>query len=102
METMTEPGTETRIGELSKRVDFGFEQVDHRFDRVEGDLREIRADMKAGFDKVEEGMKAGFEAMDAKWDAKFDSLNRTIIYLLGGSLSVALAAIFAAFFHAAP
>lgn len=77
MATMTEQGTEKRVDELSKRVDFGFEQVDkrfeqvdkrfeqidkrfdrferdvdRRFDRVEGEVRELRADMKDGFDSL--------------------------------------------------
>lgn len=67
---MTEQGTEKRVDELSKRVDFGFEQVDkrleqidkrfdrferdvdRRFDRVEGEVRELRAEMKDGFDSL--------------------------------------------------
>ena len=81
METMTETGTEKRVDELSKRVDSGFqemskrvdfgfqemskrvdfgfaqvdrrfEQIDRRFDRVEDDARELRAEMKSGFDSM--------------------------------------------------
>jgi hypothetical protein len=59
METVTEAGTEKRVDELSKRVDLGFAQVDkrmddfqgetrERFNRVEGDIRELRSDMKTG------------------------------------------------------
>jgi hypothetical protein len=44
-------------------------------------------------------MRSGFGAMDAKLDAKFDSLNRTIIVLLGGSLSVVTGGLIAAAFH---
>jgi hypothetical protein len=67
MGTMTETGTEKRVDELSKRVDFGFEQVDRRFDRVEGDvkerfvrveadIRELRTETKAGFDSLQQLM----------------------------------------------
>jgi hypothetical protein len=63
METMTEVGTEKRVDELSKRVDSGFAQVDkriddfqgetrERFNRAEGDIRELRSDMKTGFDSL--------------------------------------------------
>ncbi len=139
---MTEPGTETRIDELSKRVDFGFEQTNQRLGRVEDDLREMRAETTARFDKVDarfdkidarfdkidarfekvdrrfgrfdDKMQAGFERVDGEFlavrremkegfdmvGARFDSLYRTIIYLLGGSLSVATAGILAAAFHA--
>jgi tetrahydromethanopterin S-methyltransferase subunit G len=85
METMTVDGTEKRIDELSKRMDFGFEQVDHRFEQidrrfeqVEGQIVELRADTKAGF----------------------ESLNRTIIYLLGGALSVICSGVLALVLHA--
>jgi hypothetical protein len=49
METMTVPGAEKQIDELSKRVDFGFEQTNQRLGRVEDDLRELRAEMNVGF-----------------------------------------------------
>jgi hypothetical protein len=52
METMTETGTEKRVDELSKRVDFGFKQMNQRIGRVEDDVRELRAETKAGFDTV--------------------------------------------------
>ena len=45
METMTEPGTDKQLDELSKRVDFGFAQTNQRLVRVEDDLR-------AGFGRV--------------------------------------------------
>lgn len=78
---MTETGTEKRVDELSKRVDFGFEQLSSRVDfgfeqvsrrldltersigerfgeanqrvlGVEGELRELRSEMKSGFDSL--------------------------------------------------
>jgi hypothetical protein len=81
MGTMTETGTEKRVDELSKRVEFGFEQlssrVDFGFDQVNrrldqsgkstgdrfGDanqrilgveiqIRELRSEMKSGFDSI--------------------------------------------------
>jgi uncharacterized protein (UPF0335 family) len=96
METMTVDGTEKRVDELAKRMDFGFEQTNERLGRVEQDIREVRGEVK----DVGIAMKNGFDAMDAKWDAKFDRLNRTIVYLLGGSLSVLTAGLLAASVHA--
>jgi hypothetical protein len=52
METMTADGTEKRVDELSKRVDFGFEQTSQRLARVEDDVRALRVEMKAGFDQI--------------------------------------------------
>jgi uncharacterized coiled-coil DUF342 family protein len=110
METMTETGTEKRVDELSKRVDRGFErvdrgfeqvdrgfeQVDKRFEQVEGEIRDVRSEVH----ELRIDTKRGFERMESKFDAKFDSLNRTIIYLLGGSLSVLTAGVIAAAFRA--
>src|ERR1700733_11978750 len=74
METMTETGTEKRVDELSKRVDFGFEQTSKRMDfgfallakgsddlrsdmhenfaRVDDDVRELRSELKTGVDAL--------------------------------------------------
>jgi tetrahydromethanopterin S-methyltransferase subunit G len=93
METMTEIGTEKRLDELSNRVDHGFAQIDQRFaqvdqrlDRVDADIRELRGDLKRGFEIIE---------------SRFDSLQRTIILVLGGAVTTlvggAIAAAFAAF-----
>lgn len=38
------------VDERFKQVDQRFDQVDQRFDRVEADIREIRTEMKAGFE----------------------------------------------------
>lgn len=84
---MTETGTEKRVDELSKRVDFGFDQlskrmdfaseqvdrrfeqidqrferIDRRFDRVEDDARELRSEMKSGFDSLHRLMIRFFAA----------------------------------------
>jgi hypothetical protein len=95
MATMTESSTDARLHELSKRVDQRFEQVDRRFDRVDADIREVRGEVH----ELRSEMRTGFAALDAKFDAKFDSLNRTIIVLLGGSLSVVTGGLIAAAFH---
>lgn len=68
--------TDDRLGERFDRVDERFDhveecfkQVDHRFDRGETDLRELRVDMKGGFDRI---------------DARFDALQRTLFLAAAG------------------
>jgi phage-related protein len=53
METMTAPTTEQRLDEISKRVDRGF-------NRIEGDIRELRTEIKA----VDEGLRSEIKAVD--------------------------------------
>jgi len=89
METMTEPGTLKRIDERSDRIEGDVRDV-------KGDVREVRAEIR----ELRSETKIGFETLDAKFDAKFDRLNRTIVYLLGGSLSVLAGALVAAVLHA--
>jgi hypothetical protein len=71
-----------------KRVDERFEDVDRRFDEVD---RKFDA-VDRRFDKVEATMKAGFEHLDTKFDAKFDALNRTMIYVGSGLIGTLIAA----------
>jgi DNA anti-recombination protein RmuC len=57
-----------RFDEVDKRfdqVDKRFEQVDRRFDRVEADIRELRVDMKRGFDSIHRTMVLGFVSLFA-------------------------------------
>jgi hypothetical protein len=107
METMTETGTEKRVDELSRRVDFGFEQANRRIGRVEDDLRELRSDMKAGFEKVDgefiavrSEMKAGFDkvtdefvAVRGEMKAGFDVMQRQMTRFFAGTLASIVAGI---------
>jgi tetrahydromethanopterin S-methyltransferase subunit G len=93
MVIMADPGTERRIDELSKRVDFGFEQTNHRIDelskrmdfgfaqtnqrltRVEDDVRALRTEMKDGFD----GVNNRFDDVNNRFDdvnKRFDDFNK--------------------------
>jgi predicted nucleic acid-binding Zn-ribbon protein len=78
-------GIDRRFDQVDKR----FDQVDQRFDRVEDDIRELRSDMKKGF-----------EAVDKKFDAKFDSLQRNMttwfIAMFSATITLAAAVIAAA------
>jgi hypothetical protein len=79
--TPEETWTAPRLDELSERVKAGFEKAD-------ADVREVRGDMKAGFEKADEKMEDGFAKVDAtfgevrsemkagfeRFDEKFDKL----------------------------
>ena len=62
MATMTENSTEKRLVDLRSEVHRGFGQVDRRFDRIEGDIRELRSDVKAGSDGLRTELKTGDDA----------------------------------------
>jgi DNA anti-recombination protein RmuC len=72
MEAMTKSWTDERLEErfdaIDRRfdavdqrfaeVDRRFDAVDQRFDRIEGEIRDLRLEMKAGFDRVDERFEA--------------------------------------------
>jgi DNA anti-recombination protein RmuC len=88
MEALRKSWTDDRLDEFSRRVDERFDQVDKRFDqvdkrfdkvderfeKVDKDIREVRAEMKAGFDRVADELR---------------SLHRMLIWF-SGTLSVSL------------
>jgi hypothetical protein len=79
MEAMREAWTDERLDDLTVRMDRGF-------DRVDGDLRELRVEMDARFDRVEgrfdraEGrmdrLEGKMERLETKMDKRFDSMWR--------------------------
>lgn len=44
---------DVRLGRVEVRVDEGFKQMDKRFEKFEGELREQRRETKAGFDGMQ-------------------------------------------------
>jgi hypothetical protein len=68
MEAMREAWTDERLDDLSRRMDRGFERVDR-------DLRDLRADMDARFDRLE---------------TNFHALQRTIIQVGGGLIGTVI------------
>ncbi len=66
------------VDERFKQVDERFKQVDHRFDRVETDLRELRVEMKGGFDKI---------------DVRFDAMQRTLFLAAAGIVAALIGVI---------
>jgi hypothetical protein len=63
METMTrENWTDARLDDLSHRMDQGFEKIDR-------DIRDLRAEMNGRFDRI---------------DARFDGMQRTLFLAAAG------------------
>jgi hypothetical protein len=67
METMRSTWTDERLDDLTARMDKGF-------DRVDTDVRELRAEMNARFERVD----SRFERVDAR----FDSMQRMMLGML--------------------
>jgi hypothetical protein len=89
MESMRESWTDKRLDDFRG-------EVDHRFDRVEADLRALRIESRTEFGALRGEMKSGFERMDERFermdersDERFDALHRLMIQL-GGLLVAAL------------
>ncbi|HEU4737778.1 MAG TPA: hypothetical protein VFS54_01715 [Solirubrobacterales bacterium] len=82
-----ETWTDERLGDLVKRIDKGFGatkveirdlrvHTDKGFARVDSDIRELRVEMR----QMRADLKEGFDRMDAR----FDALQRTMIISLAG------------------
>lgn len=84
--------TDPRIDDLSKKVDDGFARVDARFEKLEkkydGNVGELRGEMKAGFERADAKMEGLFERADAKMDAGFDKFDKKFDRLMWGLVAV--------------
>lgn len=80
-----EKWTDERLDDLNKKVDDGFADMKAEmragFARVDGEIKELRSEMNARFNKVDER----FDSINER----FEALNRTLI----GGLFVVVAAI---------
>ncbi len=63
-----------RVDERFEQVDKRFEQVDKRFEQVYEELRELRLDTKAGFERTHRLMIQGILALSAAYMAGFAGL----------------------------
>jgi hypothetical protein len=97
-----------------ERMDDLKENVNQRFDRVDGTIGELRADGRSGrkqtgdeFAKARSVMKAGFERIEKKFDdkieglqaemnARFDSMQRTMIVCFTGMTASIVASVIGA------
>jgi len=69
MEQMRSSWTDERLDDLSHRVADGFNRVDE-------EIRSMRAEINARFD-----------AQNSRFDARFDALQRTMLQLGGGMIA---------------
>ncbi len=57
------------------------ERIDEAFDRIDTDIRELRVEMKRGFERIDkkfEKVDGKFDAMQSEMNQRFDSLQRTM------------------------
>jgi len=74
MHVMRESWTDARLDDFRSEVDRRFDEVDRRFDKVEGEIRELRSEMKAGFESVHRTMVQGVVALSASFIAGFAAM----------------------------
>jgi hypothetical protein len=74
MHVMRESWTDARLDDFRTDVDRRFDEVDKRFDKVEGEIRELRSEMKAGFESVNRTMVHGVVALSAAFIAGFAAM----------------------------
>jgi uncharacterized coiled-coil DUF342 family protein len=88
-----ETWTDERLDDLTSGMNRGFDRVDTDIREVRGEVSELRQEMKAGFERVNDEfkevraeMKAGFDRVDdefkevrAEMNQRFDAMNRTMV-----------------------
>jgi len=90
---MREAWTDDRLDDLVRHVDQGFEVVNHRFDRVEADLRELRVEMNTRLGSMDTRIDKRFEEVDGRLDA----MQRTMLTMMA-SMMVGFVAVLASVF----
>jgi len=76
MEAMGAKWSSERLDDLNRRVEHGFNHVD-------ADLREIRGEVRGLRGEIRGEMGSRFERVDAR----FDALQRTMLQLGGGAIA---------------
>jgi hypothetical protein len=74
MHVMRESWTDARLDDFRAGVDRRFNEVDRRLDKVEGEIRELRSEMKAGFESINRTMIHGVIALSAAYIAGFAAI----------------------------
>lgn len=118
MATMTGSDTDKRLDDLRAEMHRGFDRVETDCREIRAESREIRSDMKAGFNGIGEeigasrsasktecqnlrfDMKAGFDRVDADYrelraemKAGFDSVHKMMIRFFAGTLGSIVAGV---------
>ena len=74
MHLMRESWTDARLDDFRAEVDRRFEEIGRRFDKVEGEIQDLRGEMKAGFESVQKSMMHGVVALSASFIAGFAAI----------------------------
>jgi hypothetical protein len=74
MHLMRESWTDARLDDFRAEVDRRFDEVDRRFDKVEGEIRELRSEMKSGFESINRTMVHGIATLSASFIAGFAAI----------------------------
>ena len=89
METMTVSGTDKRLDDLRADTSQGLARVDADVRELRGEGRVLRAEMKAGFDKVDKE----FTAVRAEMNSGFDRLQTQMTRFFAGTLGTIIAGV---------
>ena len=110
MELMQRDTTEKRLDDLNAKVDAGFERIDAdiralraeskvEFAAVRAEMKNetvmLRAEMKAGFDSMNERfelMNDRFESTNRSFTERFEAMHRLIIQVGGGLIGTLVVA----------
>ena len=74
MPVMRESWTDARLDDFRGEVDRRFGDVSDRLDRVESEIRELRSEMKSGFETINRTMLHGVIALSAAYIAGFAAI----------------------------
>ena len=74
MHVMRECWTDARLDDFRADVDRRFNEVDRRLDNVESEIRELRSDMKNGFETIHKTMFQGVLILSGSYIAGFAAL----------------------------
>jgi hypothetical protein len=74
MHVMRESWTDARLDDFRGEVDRRFGDVNDRLERVEDEIRELRSEMKSGFEAINRTMIHGVIALSAAYIAGFAAI----------------------------
>jgi hypothetical protein len=74
MHVMRESWTDARLDDFRTDVDRRFNGVDKRLDKVEDEIRDLRSEMKSGFESINRTMTHGVIALSAAYIAGFAAI----------------------------
>ncbi|HKT82656.1 MAG TPA: hypothetical protein VJQ84_02345 [Solirubrobacterales bacterium] len=71
---MRESWTDARLDDFRAEVNRRFDGIDRRIEKVEDEMKELRSEMKGGFEAVNKTMVHGFIGLSAAYIAGFAAI----------------------------